>query len=134
MAAFGGHWVEPRDYIYIVWSWMEILVNLEFAYIMCLCLLTNPFSQRMTRDLRYTTLFWLLISYVYRIPTRIASLFIHITHGEIAWSSTRMLQCTQFTSRDRIPGLKGCYLVWGTFLIGNLIPGPKNLVLRTVFS
>ena len=41
---------------------------------------------------------------------------------------THMLPHTQFTSRDRVPGLEGCYLICGTFLIGNLIPGPRNLV------
>ena len=54
--------------------------------------------------------------------------------GGINWSLTHMLQCTKFTSRDRISSLEGCYLAWGTFLIGNLIPGPRNLVLRTAFS
>ena len=81
MVALDGHWVEPRDYIYIVWSWLEILVNLEFACIVHLCLLTNPFSQRTTRDLRYAILFWLLVSCVCRILTRIVSLVIHVARG-----------------------------------------------------
>ena len=82
MAALGGHWVEPRDYIYMVWSWLEILVNLEFACIVCLCLLTNPFSQRMAKDLGYAILLWLLVSCVCRIPTKIVSLIIHVARGE----------------------------------------------------
>ena len=56
MVAFGGHWKEPKGYIYMVWLRLKILVNLEFVYIVCLCLLTNPFSQRMVGDLRYTSL------------------------------------------------------------------------------
>ena len=52
----------------------------------------------------------------------------------IDWSLTHMPQCTQFTSRDRTPGLEGCDLAWGTFLIGNLIPIPRNWVSRTVIS
>ena len=47
----------------MVWSWLKLLINLKFEYIVCLCLLTNPFLQRMAGDLRYTTLFSLLISY-----------------------------------------------------------------------
>ena len=46
---------------------------------------------------------------------------------------THMLSHTQFTSRDRVPGLEGCYLICGTFLIGNLIPGPRNLVFADRF-
>ena len=46
---------------------------------------------------------------------------------------THMLPHTQFTSRDRVPGLEGCYLICGTFLIGNLIPGPRNLVFADRF-
>ena len=44
-----------------------------------------------------------------------------------------MLLHTQFTSRDRVPGLEGCYLIGGTFPIGNLIPGPRNLVFADRF-
>ena len=82
MAALGSHWVEPRDYIYMVWSWLEILVNLEFACIVCLCLLTNPFSQCTAKDLGYAILFWFLVFYVCRMPTRIASLVVHVARGE----------------------------------------------------
>ena len=39
-----------------------------------------------------------------------------------------MIPCTQFISRDPVLGLEGCYLAWGTFLIGNLIIEPRNLV------
>ena len=46
---------------------------------------------------------------------------------------THMIPHTQFTSRDRIPGLEWCYLICGTFLIGNLIPGPRNLVFADRF-
>ena len=44
-----------------------------------------------------------------------------------------MLLHTQFTIRDRVPGLEGCYLIRGTFPIGNLIPGPRNLVFADRF-
>ena len=44
-----------------------------------------------------------------------------------------MLLHTQFTSRDRVPGLEGCYLIEGTFPIGNLTPGPRNLVFADRF-
>ena len=44
-----------------------------------------------------------------------------------------MILCTQFISRDRVPGLEGCYLAWGTFPIGNLILEPKNLVFVNRF-
>ena len=44
-----------------------------------------------------------------------------------------MLPHTQFTSRDRVPGLEGCYLILSTFLIGNLILGPRNLVFADRF-
>ena len=40
---------------------------------------------------------------------------------------------TQFTSRDRVPGLEGCYLIEGTFSIGNLTPRPINLVFAYRF-
>ena len=46
---------------------------------------------------------------------------------------THMLPHTQFTSRDRVMGLEGCYLICGAFLIGNLIPGPRNLVFADRF-
>ena len=46
---------------------------------------------------------------------------------------THMLPHTQFTSRNRVPGLEGCYLICGTFLIGNLIPRPRNLVFADRF-
>ena len=46
---------------------------------------------------------------------------------------THMLPHTQFTSRDRVPGLEGCYLICGTFLISNMIPGPRNLVFAYRF-
>ena len=44
-----------------------------------------------------------------------------------------MIPCTQFISRDQVPGLEECYLAWGTFSIGNLIPEPKNLVFMDRF-
>ena len=44
-----------------------------------------------------------------------------------------MLLHTQFTSRDRVPVLEGCYLILGTFPIGNLTPGPRNLVFADRF-
>ena len=133
MVALGAHWVEPRDYIYMVWSWLEILVNLEFTCIVCLCLLTNPFSQHTGWDLKNTILFWLLVSCVCWTPTRIAWVLSSMWPRGIDWSSTHMLRCTQFTSRDRISSLEGCYLAWDTFLIGNLIPEPKNLVSGPLF-
>ena len=46
---------------------------------------------------------------------------------------THMLPHTQFTSRDRVPGLEGCYLICSTFLIGNVIAGTRNLVFTDRF-
>ena len=130
-------WWEIKGYIYKVGSWLKIflieveiqlnLVNLVVAYVVCLCLLTHPFPQRMARNLKYASLFWLSIFYAWRIPIGSYESCHLCNIGGIDWSLTHMLQCTPFISKDRTPYLKGCYLVWGTFLIGNLIPETRNL-------
>ena len=130
-------------YIRLVHGWIffliqvEIrlnLVNLVVAYVVCLCLLTHPFPQRMARNLKYASLFWLSIFYAWRIPIGSYESCHLCNIGKIDWSLTHMLQCTSFISKDRTPYLKGCYLAWGIFLIGNLIPGTRNRVSQTVFS